>query len=236
MSAPYKAKICGTTTVADAWMAAKAGADYVGIVVEAAFSPRALTIDEAQVLFSSPPIPPVALVFQMERRRIEHLIKMLNPFAIQFLGDSSPLQLQRIKNTFPSIQIWQSIHLPQTGAGLDIDTYKKIVARYLDIDIDAILLDTAVSTQGRTKFGGTGVPLDWAIAGQLIRWLPPTTPVWLAGGINPDNVSQAIATANPFGIDLCSGVESTPGKKDPSKINALMDAIRKSSTTRRKIT
>lgn len=233
MRQPYRAKICGTTNAADARLAAAAGADFFGAVVEVDFSPRSLSIEKAQPLFARPPLPGVALVFEMPAERIRHLIDVLAPFAVQFLGHPRPDLLQKIKQDFPDTQCWQSIHLPAAGDGGLPDGLAAAVNRCIDAGADALLLDTASSGGGRTRFGGTGRTFDWRLAGDVIRLVPDDLPVWLAGGISPDNVSAALEAVNPYGIDLCSGVEARPGKKDPDKINRLMDAIRAASTKRR---
>ena len=216
-------------------MAADAGADFFGVVVEVDFSPRSLTIQQAASVFSQPPLPAVALVFEMTKARLDLLINTLHPYAVQFLGDSDPALLKKLKATYPSTEIWQSIHLPQSGADVSIDIYQRSMDRYLAAGVDALLLDTATAAQGKTKFGGTGQVFDWEIAKKLLDSAPKGFPVWLAGGINPENVRLAIETVSPFGIDLCSGVEAVPGKKDSQKIDALMDAIRATSNNRRKL-
>ena len=233
MAHTCKAKICGNTNIADARTAADAGADFFGVVVEVDFSPRSLTIQQAAHLFSQPPLPAVALVFEITPTRLNHLINTLNPHAVQFLGDSDPAQLKTFKSSHPTTEIWQSVHLPQSGSKISADTYRRSIDSYLAAGVDTVLLDTATAARGQTRFGGTGQVFDWEIAKQLMESMPAGFPVWLAGGINPENVRLAIETVAPYGIDLCSGVEAVPGKKDPKKIHALMDAIRAASNTRR---
>ncbi len=92
--------------------------------------------------------------------------------------------------------------------------------------VDALLFDTAALSKGAMKFGGTGVTSDWDIVKELMDAMRGTLPIWLAGGINPDNVGEAIDRINPYGIDLCSGVEATRGKKDAAKLRSLMTTIR----------
>ncbi|BBO91455.1 phosphoribosylanthranilate isomerase [Desulfosarcina ovata] len=232
MPTPYHAKICCTTNPDDARLAAEAGADFFGVVVEVDFSPRSLTIEAARSLFDAPPLPAVALVCKMPESRIHRLIQDLCPFAVQFLGDSDRAVLKRLKSTFPETQIWQSVHLPQAGGQVELDDLKAGVEAYLQAGVDALLLDTAAIKQGQIKFGGTGLTFDWALAGTFMQMVPAGFPVWLAGGIDPDNVAAALAAVDPYGIDLCSGVEARSGKKDPAKVKRLMDAIRQASTKR----
>lgn len=221
-----KAKICGTTSVADAKMAADEGADFFGVVVEVDFSPRSLSIDEAKALFTNPPIPGVALVFNMEEARTETLVRELNPFAVQFLSPADIGFIQRLKAACPGVEVWQSIHLPAAGKDVDFDRFKQTVETYIHAGVDALLYDTAAVSQGKMKFGGTGRTSDWNVVKKLMETVQSPVPVWLAGGINPGNVGDAIDTLAPYGIDLCSGVEATPGTKDPLKVKALMSTIK----------
>ncbi len=234
MRGGYKAKICGTTSVDDARLAAQEGADFFGVVVEVNFSPRSLSVEDAGPLFSPPPLPAVALVFRMQEERIETLIRALNPFAVQFLDPAEPTLLERLKQRHPSVEMWQSIHLPQAGQEADIDRFRTTVAQYVDAGVDSLLFDTVAVSKGVTKFGGTGQTSDWSVVKSLIGTIRSPVPVWLAGGVHPGNVGEALDTVDPHGIDLCSGVEASPGKKDPAKVRALMKTIREKSSSRGK--
>ena len=226
MTSGYKAKICGTTNMEDAEMAAREGADFFGVVVEVDFSPRSLTIEAAKPLFSSPPIPAVALVYNMASTRVESLIQQLNPFAVQFLSLAETSFVTYLKKTYPKVEIWQSLHLPQAGEAVDLKAFQKTVQTSVAAGVDALLFDTAALSKGEMKFGGTGVTSDWEVVKELMDSIRDSVPIWLAGGINPDNVGEAIDRINPYGIDLCSGVEATRGKKDAAKLRSLMTTIR----------
>lgn len=226
MTSRYKVKICGTTNVEDAQMTADAGADFFGVVVEVDFSPRSLTIEAAKPLFSSPVLSPVALVYNMASSRVETLIEQLNPFAVQFLSLTEPSFVTYLKKTYPKVEVWQSIHLPQAGETVDLENFQKTVQTSVTAGVDALLFDTAALSKGEMRFGGTGITSDWDIVKELMDSIRGTVPIWLAGGINPDNVAEAIDKINPYGIDLCSGVEATRGKKDAAKLTSLMTNIR----------
>lgn len=230
----YKAKICGTTNLEDSFLAAAEGADFFGVVVEVDFSPRSLSLEEAKPLFDSPPIPGVALVYRMEPNRVRTVIEKLNPFALQFLGRTDASFLTRLKREYPSVQIWQSVHLPAEGEKVGVDDFKNTVNRYIEAGVDALLFDTAAVSGGKMKFGGTGVRSDWKVVRKLMNDIDSSVPVWLAGGINPENVGEALEAVGPHGIDLCSGVEATPGKKDTERVRALMKTIKEKSMTRRR--
>jgi phosphoribosylanthranilate isomerase len=231
MPSAYQAKICGTTNLEDAALAAQEGADYFGVVVEVGFSPRSLTIEEAMPLFTTPPLPPVALVFEMPPARVEALIQKLNPFAVQFLSLTETHFITHLKKAYPKVEIWQSVHLPHAGETVDVENFNHTVQTYVAAGINALLFDTAALSKGKMKFGGTGVTSDWDIVKGLMDSVRGTVPIWLAGGINPENVGEALDRVDPVGIDLCSGVEAMPGKKDPGKVHAFMKAIRSKQST-----
>lgn len=226
MTSGYKVKICGTTNMEDAQITAREGADFFGVVVEVDFSPRSLTIEAAKPLFSSPPLPAVALVYNMPSDRVETLIQELNPFAVQFLSLAPTSFVTYLKQAYPEVEVWQSLHLPQAGETVDLEEFRKTVETSVTAGVDALLFDTAALSKGKMKFGGTGITSDWGIVKELMDSFRGTVPIWLAGGINPGNVAEAIDTINPDGIDLCSGVEATRGKKDAAKLTSLMKTIR----------
>ena len=222
-------KICGTTSEKDAQLAAQYGADYFGVVVEVDFSPRSLTIEQAEPLFTDPATAAVALVFHMKPARLQQLISQLNPFAVQFLHLEEVSLIRELKKQHPSLQLWQSIHLPEAGQEVDFKSFQNTVRQYIDAGIDLLIFDTVAVMKGVTKFGGTGLTSDWTIVKKLLDQVAAEVPVWLAGGINPDNVIEAINTVQPAGVDLCSGVEAEPGIKDPEKVRKLIENTRSCS-------
>jgi phosphoribosylanthranilate isomerase len=222
----YLVKICGTTNIEDALLAAREGADYFGVVIEVSFSPRSLTIEEAGDLFNNPLIPAVALVFHMGEQRLEYLINKLRPFAIQFLSQEDPEVIKRLKLKFREVKFWQSIHLKSTGEDFEYDKIKIGIQKYLNVGIDLLLFDTVATVDGIQKFGGTGQISDWKLVKQLFNDIDAQVPVLLAGGINPENVAEALDTINPDGVDLCSGVESVKGIKDPEKVRKLIRIVK----------
>jgi len=122
-------------------------------------------------------------------------------------------------------ELWKVIHLPPRGVEeLNIAEHQDRVNSLVDAGIDAIVIDTVVgSSQENLRYGGTGQINNWAVACRLVEVI--SVPVFLAGGINPRNVQQAIELVHPYGIDLSSGVEIAPGQKDPEKLRQLMLAI-----------
>jgi phosphoribosylanthranilate isomerase len=220
-----KVKICGTTSVDDALMIAEAGADYSGIAVEIPHSERAVSVEKAAAIVRATPIPSVALFIDMPIEFIESAVETIKPFTIQLLGHESPefvAKLKKLRGTKQSpCQVWKSICLPVKGqAQICINDIKNQMDSFVSAGADALLLDTVDVSGNKLRFGGTGKTSDWNIARELVKEFK--TPVFLAGGINPDNVREAIQTVRPYGIDLCSGVESAKGKRDREKVNRLM--------------
>ncbi|MEZ4483870.1 MAG: phosphoribosylanthranilate isomerase [Syntrophotaleaceae bacterium] len=225
MTAGCTVKLCGTTSRTDAGLAAEAGADWFGVVVEVGFSARSLSLEAARPLFNEPPIPAVALVFEMAEPRLRDLITALTPCAVQFLSQEDPDLLRRLKRNFPGVQLWQSIHLPPAGADVSHQAVMETVRSYIAAGVDVLLFDTAATVDGTQKYGGTGMIADWQVIRRVLDQVRGEVPVLLAGGIRPDNVKAALEAVAPDGIDLCSGVESRPGRRDPAKVAALMQAV-----------
>ncbi len=231
-----KVKICGITSVFDRDMVAGAGADLFGVIFEVPFSPRSQTRDQAERLLSDPPIPGVVLVYEPNWAELYDLLRSCRPFALQFLNPAGPDDLIRLKNDFPYLSLWQSLHLPAAGSKNSsahlsgLSTLAASLQQLAANGLDVVVFDTVAFVSGQLRYGGTGQTSDWTIVRKLVQQI--TLPVYLAGGLNPDNVWQALDTVRPAGIDLCSGVESTVGRKDPEKVRALLAQVEKWRETR----
>ena len=222
-----KVKICGTTRVEDALMAAEAGADYSGIVVEVPFSERSISIPEAVEIVRSTPIPTVALLFDRPTDWVHQAIEKIKPFAVQLLGHEPPDEILRLKRLL-SCEVWKSLYLPSDdGQKIDAHPIHVQAEDYVNAGADGLLFDTVDFSSGRARFGGTGRTNDWNLARQLIG--DSKLPAFLSGGIRPENVRAAIEDVRPYGIDLCSGVESAKGVRDPRKLDLLMQQVRTAS-------
>ena len=219
-----KVKICGTTSVPDARMAADAGADYSGIVVEVPFSERSVPIDSAAEIVRQTPIPTVILVFDQPTDWVREAAAQIQPFAIQLLGHEPPADVETLKGTL-SCKIWKSLFLPtENEPGADAKTISARIGTYIDAGADALLFDTAEFKDGKARFGGTGNRSDWNLSAQLVQTCK--VPAFLSGGIRPENVRAAIETVRPYGVDLCSGVEAVKGVRDRGKLNRLIQNAR----------
>lgn len=217
---PTRLKICGNTNSEDVRLVGDSGADYCGILVSVGFSERTLTLSQASELAQGSKIPTVILLCDPEFVLVKEVAAKINPFAIQLLGHESPEMVKKMKSEV-RCQIWKTIHLPLIPAEASPDDY-------IHAGIDALLIDSFDTSEGFTRLGGTGKLADWKAAAAIVK--TASVPVFLAGGINPENIQKAVTEVRPFGIDLCSGVESSRGKKDPEKLRNLVSNL-KSATS-----
>lgn len=221
-----KVKICGTTSVVDAQMAVAAGADYCGVVVEVPFSERSVSIDTAAEIARQISIPTVIPVFNRSTDWVRRAAEIIQPYAVQVMGHESPDEVHELKHQL-SCNVWKSLFLPPgTAENPDVEGIHVEMEAYTRAGADALLFDTAAVRRGKVRFGGTGKTSDWSIAAKLIA--ASTIPAFLSGGIRAENAKLAIETVRPYGIDLCSGVESVKGSRDARKLELLMDAVRES--------
>mgnify|MGYP001828914447 CR=1 FL=1 len=203
-----KIKICGITCRTDAQEAVRLGADYIGIIVNIAGSLRSVTIDQAVEISAGIPSPVVLMEGPVTA--IHNALQQINPFAVQLIGSYAAEDIRVLKKE-TNAEIWTSVHVPTNGAGSDGDCARHIDAIH-KANIDAIVLDTMVPGLK----GGTGKTCDWDAAANIVK--DSALPVFLAGGLTPDNVARSITQVQPFGVDVSSGVETSPGKKDQQKI------------------
>ena len=227
MKAGCRVKICGITNDEDAFWAAREGADYTGVVIEVPYSPRSRTVENAMPIFAGSSVPAVALVYEMSGARLDELVTRLKPAAIQFLSPDGAVQANRLKKNAPGLRIWQSLFLPVSGASdseFDPGVMLGQIENCREAGVDAVVLDTAAVLKGVLRMGGTGRTGRWDYAAMVVAG--SSLPAFLAGGIKPENVREAIETVKPYGIDLCSGVELATGKKSLARLRALMDEIK----------
>lgn len=216
-------KICGITSIHDAQLAADAGADYIGVLVDVAVSERTRSATQASEIASASPIPSVILLYNRTTSDIEEVVSQTHPFAVQLLGQESPQQVEELKRTV-SCQLWKSVYLPAgSPENVDIPAVQDEMKAYRDAGADFLLFDSVDMSLEKPRYGGTGKTCDWNVAAELITDSP--LPVFFAGGIRPGNVKAAIETIRPHGIDLCSGVEASKGIKDPNKLKRLIEQI-----------
>lgn len=209
-------KICGTTNLADASVAVRAGADALGFI----FAPSLRQVKAEQVRAITDQmrdLDRIGLFVNDTPDNIEEIFKTAGLTGVQLHGDESPEQIleirKRLRSHSAKPQVIKTVRFAPAIAGE--------LARFSDPTlVDAILIDT-FSPHAR---GGTGVAFDWEQAQEIVH--QAEMPIIVAGGLNPENVQQALATLNPWGIDATSGLESAPGKKDVKKVQAFCAAVR----------
>ena len=191
-------KICGTTNREDALAAVEAGADAVGFVFVPT-SPRAVTRRAVEgILKVMPPtVLTVGVVANEDPDFLKGLLRVCPLGALQFQGNEPPAEVLSLKE-FVSVKLIKAIHV-RDGVSLEqIPRYK---------GVDAILLDT----YDPHRLGGTGQPFDWGLA---VRAKEYGIPVIVAGGLTPANVQEVGRQVQPHGVDVTTGVEVSPGRKN----------------------
>jgi phosphoribosylanthranilate isomerase len=216
-------KICGITNSEDAHSAAQAGADFIGVIVEIEGSPRSVSIETAQHIVSSVSTPSV-LLLEKQHADVIKIANDLTPYAVQLIGNIEFTAIEQLKAHIPC-KIWKTLQIPQReGDEMSVAQINSQIENYRAAGVDVIVLDTLVKHRGSIKKGGTGQTCDWKMAHQIVASAP--LPVFLAGGITPLNVREAVMAVRPQGIDVSSGVELKPGKKDSDKIIQLIQTVR----------
>jgi len=200
-------KICGITNFTDARRAIESGADFLGFNFYPA-SPRYVTPAKARRIVQKLPkaIAAVGVFVNEPEEKILAIARSVGLTHLQLHGDESPAEVARLRRSFPVIKALR-VKRPFRAAQ---------IARYRAAD--ALLLDGF----DRRLRGGTGKTFDWKIA----RRAASRALIFVAGGLAPDNVAEAIRTARPYAVDVSSGVESRPGKKDPARLKAFARAMR----------
>jgi len=201
-----RVKICGITNRQDARMSVEMGANAIGFIF--APSPRQITPEKArEIICGIPPFVQTVGVFVNERPdTVRRIMGFCGLDLIQFHGDESPEVCgDFMPHTIKAFRIRDRSML---------QTIKPYCGK-----IRAMLFDTYV----KKTMGGTGKTFDWntAVTGKVLG-----VPIILSGGLRPSNIASAISKVNPFAVDVNSGIEERPGKKDPSLMDELMENIR----------
>ncbi len=220
---PVELKICGLTTLPDMRIAEGIGADYVGMVVEVPYSRRPISRWQAQAMCRAARARPALVVAQQPPDQLVEIARLCSPFALQVHGDESTEQIgELVKQLTDDTEIWRGIAVAPSDEDQlrSVAEHLALIEQLVQIGVRRIVLDTRV--QG--EMGGTGVTCDWETAAAIIRDSPLS--VMLAGGLGPDNIVEAIEATGASGVDMATGVESTPGRKDPAKLRALAAALR----------
>ena len=209
-------KICGTTNLEDALLAAEAGADALGFIF--AESPRRIEPELAGQIMARLPagIEKVGVFVNASLQDIGSIAETTGITRIQLHGDEDVVFLRSLAERLPALKLTKVVRV---NAGL-----AESLARVNGAAVDSILLDSGSAERP----GGTGKPFDWQTAketiakaslGSNVRWI-------IAGGLTPENVGAAIRRFNPWGVDVVSGVELSAGKKDRGKLKKFVSSVR----------
>jgi len=200
-----RVKVCGITSIEDAVMAVEAGADALGLMFYER-SPRKISIETASAIKNAlPPFVVKVGVFADATENVIRTAALSGLNALQFHGNETPEFVKRFSPT-TTIKAFRI----QNAASL---------AQLVAYNTSAWLLDSYTPAQ----LGGTGTTFNWDLALQARKL---GRPIILAGGLTPENVAEAVRKVRPYGVDVSSGVESAPGKKDPAKVAAFIQAAK----------
>lgn len=211
-----RVKICCISSEAEAKIAIEYGASALGLVGNMPSGPGVITDQQIKQIAKIVPPPIATFLLTSETQAtdiIEHYRKV-NTSTIQIVDELADQQYQQLRDALPHVKLVQVIHVIDSNS----------VAQAIEISqfVDAILLDSGNPNLSVKELGGTGRTHNWELSKQIRQSIK--VPLFLAGGLNQNNVKQAIATVQPFGIDLCSSVR-TNDKLDPKKLKAFFKAI-----------
>ena len=200
-------KICGLTNLEDAKAALEAGADFLGFVVYAK-SPRGISATALRRIVDQITGKPkiIGVFVNKARAEVLRIVSDCGLYAVQLHGDEPVGDFVSMP-----VLVWRAVRVRQ-GRAVPLPEQWPAARYVVDADVSG-------------QYGGTGTEADWPAAAGLSKRFP----VMLAGGLLPDNVEQAIRIVQPTGVDVASGVEKKPGKKDYHKLKAFIAAVRKNS-------
>lgn len=212
-------KICGNTNLEDAAVAADLGADAVGFV----FAESKRQVTAAQVAAIAPHLPPgverVGVFCRHSADEIAETVRQAGLTAVQLHGGLDNGLSERLAEKFAgTVRMIQTLHWHVTlkdNVGHLVRQIEHIAAAGIT---DRILIDSKVGA----ATGGTGVSFDWAAAQSVFASASAGMRLILAGGLKPDNLAQALAQLHPWGVDVASGVEESPGRKDPALVKRFI--------------
>ena len=209
-----RVKICGITNIEDAVQAVKAGADELGINFYAKSS-RYVGPDLAREIINElpPSLSKVGVFVNMSIEGVLEIARISAINTIQIHGDEDSLYLRDLRSR-SHIRIIRAVRIRESEGSASLAFSNNPESGAHDILLDA---------WSPKAFGGTGERFDWVVAKKMAE-LSPT--LYLAGGLTPENVKEAITIVRPYAVDVASGVESSPGKKDHAKVAAFIKAAK----------
>jgi phosphoribosylanthranilate isomerase len=213
-----RVKVCCMKSIDEVWMAIEAGASAIGLVSPMPSGPGPISNEKAAEIAAEVP-PGIDAFLLTPLQTVEELVeqnRLVKARTLQLVDELPAGAHAQLRRAMPGIKLVQVIHV--TGP----ESVEQAVA--IAPDVDAILLDSGNPSLQVKELGGTGRRHDWALSREIRERVD--VPVWLAGGLNPDNAREAIETVGPFALDLCSGIRSGEGYDlDPDKLERFMAAV-----------
>jgi len=209
-------KICGNTSLEDALVAVEAGADALGFV----FAPSPRRVTAAEVAAIAPHLPAtvekIGVFVDAGLEEICSTVRACGLTGVQLHWESGPELPAKLRERLGSaLRILGVAHF-ETGAGRTIT--ERIAGHARNHHVSAVLVDSRTASAP----GGTGAAFDWVEARRTVFSKAGKLKLITAGGLNPENVAEAVATLRPWGVDVASGVEAEPGRKDAEKVRAFL--------------
>lgn len=210
-----RVKICCMASVEEAALCAELGADLIGLVGPMPSGAGIIGPQTCREISEQAAawVTPVLLTSSETAQDIRTDVEDANVRAVQLVRHVDPAVHRELAVTIPHVRRIQVIHVEDSSALELIESYGTLA--------DAFLLDSGRPSSA--ELGGTGRVHDWQISAECVRRSP--LPVFLAGGLKPGNIAEAIRTVRPFGVDICSGVRTPEDRLDPKKLRAFMAAI-----------
>jgi phosphoribosylanthranilate isomerase len=214
---PTRLKICCITSIDEARIAIKYGADALGLVAEMPSGPGIISEDLIAEIakFIPPPLTSVLLTSHQSTPKIIAQHSRCRTNAIQICDHLIAGSYENLRQALPGISLIQVIHISGPESMEEAQNFSRFV--------DALLLDSGRKTGLKVELGGTGRTHNWELSAQICKRVK--IPVFLAGGLNPDNVKEAIKIVRPFAVDVCSGVRIN-GLLDENKVAAFIKNVR----------
>lgn len=211
-----RVKICCVANRAEARLAIAEGADALGLVGAMPSGPG--PIEDAAIAEIAAAVPPPLATFLLTSETAPEAIvahvRRARTNTVQLVDRIEPAAFAQLRRELPAVKLVQVIHVAGPEA-VDEACASAPLA-------DALLLDSGRPAE--RVLGGTGLVHDWRISREIV--LGVECPVFLAGGLRPDNVARAIREVQPFGVDVCTGVRRADYRLDPAKLKAFMQAVR----------
>lgn len=210
-------KICCITNPEDLRLAVRAGADAVGIVGPMPSGTGIVDLATAARLarLTPPPVASFLLTSATDPGRLVEEAREVAPSVLQIVDRVGPEAYRRLRAAAPGLRIVQVVHV---AAGAETLAEAREAAALAD----AVLLDSGSREGPVARLGGTGKVHDWAVSRRIVEEVG--APVFLAGGLTPENVGRAIRAVRPYGVDLCTGLR-TDERLDPAKLDAFVAAV-----------